>query len=116
MTGKSAGWDDPDTFPDINFLKPTIPVFVQMDLDLRTASQVHVPGWTIQVVSESTAVARRRHYYFSFGSIQIFGDLALGQLRLGHPDFSEGGGGAEMWFVRSGNLWQFYKYGSKWIA
>lgn len=115
MTGK--GWPpDDDGFPDISHVKPSIPVFVVMDLDLRPGSQIRVPGWTIQVVPESTAIARRGTMFFKFDSIQIFGDLVLGRLTLSHPDFRQGGGGAQMWFVRTGDHWRFYMYGSKEIA
>lgn len=115
VTGKD--WGDADGFPDVGLLKPSIPVFVETDLDLRTNSQIHVPGWTIQVVPETAAIARKdRIMFFKFGSIQIFGDLVLGELKLGHPDIKEGGGRAQMWLVRSGNFWRFYKYGEREIS
>jgi len=114
LTGKD--WPDVDGFPSISGLKPSIPVFVETDLDLLADSQIHVPGWTLQVVSESTAIARRGTPFFKFGSIQIFGDLVLGRLTLSHPDLREGGGGAEMWLVRTGDLWRFYVYGSQEIS
>jgi hypothetical protein len=113
LTGRH--WSDPDAFPDVGLLESSRPVFVVTDLDLRTNSQIHIPGWTVQVVSESTAIARRGAYYFSFGSIQIFGDLVLGELSLGHVDIKEGGGIAQMWLTRSGDRWSFYTYGAKFI-
>jgi hypothetical protein len=110
MTGKD--WGDPDGFPGIKDLNRSIPIFVETDLDLPAESKIHVPGWTVQVVSEDTAVARSgRKAFFTFGSIQVFGDLVLGTLRLSHPDFTLGGGGGEMWLVRTGSLWRFYKHG-----
>jgi|RhiMethySRZTD1v2_1073278.scaffolds.fasta_scaffold26179_3 hypothetical protein len=114
VTGKD--WPDADGFPDIGLLKPSVPVFVARDLDLRIDAPIHVPGRTIQVVSESTAIARRGTMFFKFDSIQIFGDLVLGRLTLSHPDFSEGGGGAQMWLVRRGSLWRFYMYGVQEIS
>ena len=110
MTGKN--WPDADGFPEINSLNPSIPVFVEIDPDLPMDSQFHVPGWTVQVVSEDKAIARRRTMFFKFNSIQMFGDLALGSMTLSHPDFDEGGGIAEMWLVRAGDQWRFYKYGA----
>jgi hypothetical protein len=114
MTSKD--YPNANGFPDIHFLQPSIPVFVKMDLDLPADSQIHVPGWTVRVVSEATAIAREgQHPFFEFNSLQIFGDLALGALDLGHPAIAEGGGGAEIWMVRRGDVWRFYKYGSQWI-
>jgi hypothetical protein len=115
MTGKER--PDEDGFPNVTSLKPSSPVFVETDLDLHSDSQISVPGWTIQVVSESTARTRGGgNRYFSFGLIQIFGDLALGDLTLGHPDLPEGSGGGTMWLVRTGGIGRFYKYEFQWVS
>jgi hypothetical protein len=109
VTGRD--WPDEDGFPHVTSLTPSSPVFVETDLDLRAGSQISIPGWTIQVVSESAARARGNgNRYFAFGLVQIFGDLALGELSLGHRDLLEGSGGAIMWLVRTGGIWRFYKY------